>query len=430
MKHPKIRTLIAFLTLLLVSQAQAQINIEITGGTQAALPIAIVPFQLRQGPAPATDAAEVIGSDLRRSGMFELIPSADFLAHPSRFEDVQFQNWRALGADNLVIGSIERLSNGQYELRVELLDVYKSARLFGKRYRVREEALRTLAHNISDLIYEEVTGQPGAFNTQIAYVGVSQKNGEPQYHLMLADADGARPQVILNSPQPLMSPTWSPDRKQLAYVSFEDRRSAIYVQTVATGERRRVASFPGINGAPAWSPDGRRLALTLSKDGNADIYVLDLQTQALTQLTRHWSIDTEPDWAPDGRSIVFTSDRGGRPQIYQVSTRGGEPKRLTYEGRYNAHPAYSPDGTQLAMVHQDDNGFRIAVLDLETEQLTVLTDGPLDESPSFSANGAMIVYAGNRGGKSVLSTVSVFGRADEVLQQYRHPVREPAWSPR
>lgn len=416
---------------LLASGAQAQIKIEINRGAEGALPIAVVPFQLTGNIAPPPeDVAGIITNDLRRSGKFEPLPGQDMLSRPARFEDVQFPQWRALGIDNLVVGSIEQVGVSEYDIQFELLDVYKSSRLLGKRYRVSANSLRPLAHNIADLIYETLTGQPGAFNTQILYVSVSEAAGGRQYQLVLADADGERPQVILTSPQPLMSPAWSPDRQRIAYVSFEGQRSEIYVQTVSTGQRRKVASFPGINGAPAWAPDGRRLALTLSKDGNPDIYVLDVDSGSLQQVTRHWAIDTEPTWTPDGRSIVFTSDRGGKPQIYRVGASGGDPERLTFEGSYNANPDVSADGRFLAMVHRTDSGYHIAVQDLQTKQLRVLTKGSQDESPSFSPNGAMIMYASSNGGSSRLSTVSVYGRADMPLTVFRHAVREPAWSPR
>ena len=409
--------------------AQAQIQIEITSGAEGALPIAIIPF-VAEGGTPPEDVAGIVTNDLRRSGKFDPLPGEDLIARPTRFDDVQFPTWRALGVDSLVLGGVRRIDAQNYEVRFELVDIYAGRRLLGKRYRVPAGQLRQLAHNISDLIHESLTGQPGAANTQILYVQVEPKGEDKIHRLILADADGERPQVILTSPQPLMSPSWSPDRRQIAYVSFEGKRSEIYVQTVASGQREKVASFPGINGAPVWSPDSRRLALTLSKDGNPDIYVLDLASRQLRQITRHWAIDTEPTWSPDGRHIAFTSDRGGRPQIYRAPANGGDAERITFEGSYNASPDYSPDGRMMAMVHRDDRGFRIAVLDLQTQQLRVLTDGPLDEAPSFAPNSGMLAYAASQGGQSRLSTISVYGRANFALGAPRFPVREPAWSPR
>ena len=411
--------------------SQAQINIEITSGAEGALPIAIIPFTLDgNSGAPPEDVAGIITNNLRRSGKFEPLAGRDMLARPSRMEEVQFPQWRALGVDNLVVGGVQQVGPQEYEVRFELLDVYQGNRLLGKRYRVQAASLRPLAHNISDLIYETLTGQPGGFNSQILYVAVTEKAGAKNYQLVLADADAERQQVILHSRKPLMSPAWSPDRKQIAYVSFEDERPQIWVQTVATGQRRKVAAYPGINSAPSWAPDGRRLAVTLSKGGNPDIYILDLGNGSLRQVTNHWGIDTEPTWTPDGRSIVFTSDRGGRPQIYRVSANGGEPERLTFEGSYNAHPSLSPDGRFLATVHRAGGGFQIAVHDLQTRQVRTLTNGPQDESPNFSPNGAMIIYTGTTGGRSHLFTVSLYGRANAPLSLFPMPVQEPAWSPR
>ncbi|KAB7628282.1 Tol-Pal system beta propeller repeat protein TolB [Alkalilimnicola sp. S0819] len=413
----------------LCSASAQALEIRITGGSEGALPIAIVPFGV-EGTAPEENLAAIIRGNLERSGRFEPLPSSDFLERPQRLEDVTFPNWRAIGADNLLIGRLRELNGGRYELTYELLDSYRGERLGGKRYRVEPQALRTLAHRISDDIYATLIGRPGVFGTQIAYIAVEEANDTRLHKLMLADADGHRPQTILTSAAPLMSPAWSADRGRIAYVSFEGRRSEIYVQTVATGERRKVASFAGINGAPAWSPDGRHLAIASSRDGNADIFVLDLASGQSRPLTRHYGIDTEPTWTPDGKHILFTSDRGGRPQIYRVPVAGGKAERVSFEGDYNAAPDLSPDGRLLTMVHRGGKGgFRIAVQDLETGQLRVLTDGPLDESPSFAGNGDLIVYGQSINGRRQLATVSVHGRADQPLRLAPHTLREPAWGP-
>jgi TolB protein len=419
----------------MMQAAAAPITVEINRGVEAAIPIAVVPFRVTANAAPPPqDVAGIITDDLRRSGTFEPIATSDMLSRPARLEDVQFQQWRALGVDHLVVGSVQPLGADVYKLQVELLDVYRNSRLLEKAYRVPASALRDLGHNLSDLIYQAITGEPGAFNTKILYVTEFKDAGERKYRLIHADADGERPQALLTSSEPIMSPTWSADRQQVAYVSFEDGRAEVWVQPVYTTQRpvprRKVASFPGLNSAPAWAPDGRRLALTLSKGGNPDIYVLDLDTGHLTQVTRHWAIDTAPVWTPDGRAVIFVSERAGGAQIYRVPAGGGEPERLTFTGRYNAAPDISPDGKQLAMVHRADGGDRIAVLDLETEQLRVLTQGPLDESPSFAPNGAMLIYASNRGGAARLATVSLYGRADQPLALTHGVARSPAWSPR
>jgi len=415
----------------LAGSAQAQVTIQITGGAEGALPIAVVPFQLEEGAQnPPEDVAGIIRNDLHRTGQFKPLPTEDYIAKPSRFTDVNLQNWRALGADYLVIGGVEAADGGGYVVRFELVDVYQGRRIAGKRYRVKGPAMRTLAHSISDVIYEKLTGQPGAFNTQIAYVSVSGQDQHKTFRLVVAQSDAHNPQTVLTSDQPIMSPTWSPDRKRIAYVSFENRRSEVFVQEVATGKRQKVAHFKGINSAPAWSPDGSKLAVTLSKGGNADIYLVDLASGDTRQLTSNWSIDTEPVWGPDGSTLYFTSDRGGSPQIYKLTVGSGNPQRVTFDGDYNAAPDISPDGHWLAMVHRDKKGFRIAVQNLQSDTVRVVTDGPLDESPSFAPNGSMLLFASTTGdGHTELATVSVFGRARMALGVFTHDVREPAWSP-
>jgi len=410
--------------------ASAQIRLTITGGTEKAVPIAVVPFRVQDGlSAPDTDIAAVVRSDLHRTGLFDPLPPENFVSRPARSEDVRYQNWRALGADNLVVGSIGSAPNGGVDVRFELMDVYGSKVIVGKRYTAGRDAMRQVAHSISDDIYKALVGRSGAFNTNLLYIQVQGQGDQKRFELKYADADGYKPQTILTSRLPLMSPAWGPQRKRIAYVSFEEHRSEIYVQNVSTGKRHKVASFKGINGAPAFSPDGRRLAMTLSRDGNPDIYILDLDTGKTQRVTTHYGIDTEPVWTPDGRSIVFTSDRAGGPQIYRVPVNGGTPKRLTFDGSYNASPSLSSKGRLLAMVHRDDSGFHIAVMDLKSGLTRVLTHGNLDESPSFSPNGAMVVYTRAVSNGTQLATVSVHGRADQTLREVKGDVREPAWSP-
>ncbi|MCG5547040.1 Tol-Pal system beta propeller repeat protein TolB [Halorhodospira sp. M39old] len=419
--------------LMLPGQASADdVVIDIIGGIEGATPIAVVPFQRADGADPETGIAPIITANLARTGRFDVLPEDDLVATPGRMEDVRFSTWRAQGVDHLVVGGIDNATDGRYEVRFELLDAFQGQRTDGRRYRAEERHLRTLAHTISDRIYEAITDREGTFTKRIAYVAVEQReDGEGRQHrLVVADSDGHRPQTILTSDEPLLSPAWSPSRDRLAYVSFEGRRSEVFVQEIRTGEREQVASFRGINSAPAWSPDGDRLAVTLSRDGAANIYLIDLASGEVRPVTDHWAIDTEATWGPDGEWIYFTSDRGGRPQIYRTTPDGGETERVTYEGAYNARPSISPDGERMAMVHRHDGQYYIALQDLETEAVQIISDGPADESPSFAPNGDLVIYtAGGTEGQR-LATASVIGGAVAPLESTERPdtrVREPAW---
>jgi TolB protein len=312
-----------------------------------------------------------------------------------------------------------------------LFDVLRGEQLIGYRLEAPEAELRAAAHRVADMVFERLTGIPGVFGTQIAYVSEEGAGDARRYRLVVSDADGANPRIIADSPRPLMSPTWSPDGRRLAYVSFEGDQSGIYVQTLRTGTRERVSARAGINGAPAFSPDGRQLALTLSREtGNIDLYLLDLTTQVLNQITNDPAIDTEPVWAPDGRTLYFTSDRAGGPQIYRVAAEvGARAERVTYEGNYNSRARISPDGTRLAVVHQIRGDFRIALVDPATGLTQVLTDGSLDESPAFAPNGAVIIYATRDGRDGVLASVTTDGRIHQRIASVAGDVREPVWSP-
>jgi len=409
----------------------APLTIEITESEMGALPIAVVPFGWQgSGQAPNEDIAAIIDADLKRSGRFKTMPSKDMIAFPHTGTNVDFRDWRVLGMESLVVGQVKPNGVGGYIVRFQLFDVFKGEQLTGYSIPTTARDLRATAHHISDLIYEKLTGQRGAFATRVAYItSIAQTEGKRKIALQVADADGYHPQTIVTSTEPLMSPAWSPDGLKLAYVSFEKGRPSIFVQEVYTGKRQRVASFKGINGAPAWSPDGRKLALTLSKDGNPDIFILDLAKRTLLPLSRHYAIDTEPAWSPDGKYIIWTSDRGGRPQIYRIPSGGGKAERITFEGKYNARASYSPDGKLITMVTQIGQEFRISVLDLASSQLQVLSDGILDESPSFAPNGSMVIYATKIKGQGELAAVSVDGRVKQRLALQAGDVREPAWAP-
>ncbi len=407
---------------------KTELVIEITGGAEAAVPIAVVPFGWSGDGSPPEDIGAIISNNLNRSGQFDLLPQEEFIERPTRREQISFGNWRALGVDHLVIGTVEQ-EGDRFRVSYQLLDVFAGSTLSGRRYSAGRDDLRTAAHVISDEVYEELLGRPGAFNTRIAYVAISDEDDGRRWRLVFADADGHYPESILTSREPIMSPAWSPDGRRLAYVSFEGRRSEIFIQEISTGERERVASFEGINSAPSWSPDGSRLALTLSRDGQADIHVLDIDSGETRRITEHWAIDTEAVWSPDGRHLLFTSDRAGGPQIYRVPARGGEVERLTYEGSYNASPTLSPDGEQLGMVHRGDRGYVIAVQNLDGSDFRILTQGPQDESPSFAPNGALVLYATRENGRAVLGTASLFGDRRQTMSTQGQRIREPAWSP-
>ena len=404
----------------------AEMSIEITEGIESAIPIAIVPFASQGAPL---DLSSVVRSDLQRSGYFNPLNPQNMPSRPSTADAIHFADWKGLGQNYIVIGRVQPNGN-LFNIEVELFDVAKGESLLQYHRSAGVVELRSIAHYISDLIYERLMGKKGIFSGRIAYITSTRQGAQSNHQLMVADSDGANAKAIAISPEPLMSPAWSPDAKKIAYVSFERKNAAIYTQTLTTGDRERVAEFPGINGAPAWSPDGTKLAVTLSKDGSPDIYILDLGSRNVTKLTKNRSIDTEPTWSPDGRNIVFTSDRGGKPQLYVVPTQGGEERRITFSGSYNARASFSPDGKYLTMVHGNGGDYRIGVMDVNSKSISVLTSGPLDESPSFAPNGSMVLYASRKGSTGYLSAVSVDGKMQQKLVFDSTEVREPAWSPK
>ena len=426
-----IRLLLVLLLGMSQGRAQSELEIIIDRGVENALPIAVIPFGWNGAPdTQPIDLHVTVANDLARSGRFATMDEQEMPQQPVEFGHVNFSDWQLLRMENIVIGNLKQTQADNFEIEFRLLDVYKGSQLTGFRIGASRKQLRRTAHRISDIIFEKLTGVRGAFDTRIAYVTVKQNAaGEERHSLQIADADGFNPQVLLESDQSLMSPAWSPDGKYLAYVSFERNNSSVFVQNIRTGERNEVASHRGINSAPAFSPDGGRLALTLSRDGDAEIYVLHLSTSSLQRITRNRAIDTEPNWSPDGSKLVFTSDRGGTPQLYEVDLQGGTPKRLTFEGPYFARPRYSPDGTGITMVHGENGFYRIGYLDLDNGYLSILTNNRLDESPSFSPNGSMIIYATNGRRGSELAAVSADGRVHQRLALQDGEVREPAWGP-
>jgi TolB protein len=407
----------------------AELQITITSGVRDPVPIAVVPFAAPDGVS--VDIAQVVQHDLEGSGRFRALPRGRMPATPTHANEVDAASWKAVGSDYVVVGRVTALDGGNYAIDCELVNTLTGTRLAAQRFNGGPSALRNAAHRVSDVVYQKILGVRGAFATRIAYVTVDGAPPAQHYQLIVADADGANPRTVLESRFPLMSPAWSPDGQWLAYVSFETKHSAVYVQLVRTGERRQVSARAGVNGAPAWSPDGKKLALTLGgSGGNPDIYVLDLATQDLTRITDDPAIDTEPEWAPDGRSLFFTSDRAGSPQIYQIPVQAGaHPKRITFSGNYNARPRVSPDGAQLAMVTLDNGNYRIGVQDLSNGVVRVLSHGHLDESPSFAPNGATLIYSQREGSTGSLATVSTDGLTGLQLKSSEGEVQEPAWGP-
>jgi TolB protein len=425
------RTLGVMLLWLITASANAQLVIEITRGQEDAVPIAIVPFGWESTGAAPFDVAQVVAADLQRSGRFAPLDRKDMIDRPTRGDQIRFQDWRYLKSDFIAVGRLTPEGNDRFAAEFELYNVLTGQRLTGQRLAATSTSMRALAHRVADIIYEQLTGVRGAFSTRIAFISVEGTPPSQRYRLIVADTDGENQQIVANSSEPLMSPSWSPDGQSLAYVSFENKASAIYVQTLRTGERRRVSARSGINGAPAWSPDGSTLALTLSrKDGDVDVYTLKLSSQTLTRMSFDPGIDTEPTWSADGRKLYYMSDRAGGPQVYEVNVdQPNRATRVTFEGGYNARPRLSPDGKQLAVVHSDRGNFRIATVDLTSKAVQVLTQGRQDESPSFAPNGATLIYATQDRGRGVLATVSVDGRVQQKLQASTGDVREPAWSP-
>jgi TolB protein len=416
-----------------VSAAQAVLKIDITEGFEGALPIAVIPFQWSGSEKlPDGDVSAIISSDLARSGKFSPVAEKDLIARPQSFADVHYKTWRIAGMDHIVIGNVSKQLDGTYQVQFRLIDILKAKQVLGYSFTATDSTLRTTAHQISDYIFTHITGLPGAFSTRIAYVTVQRDPASASgttAKLQVSDTDGYNPQTLLTSDQPIMSPAWSPDGSEVAYVSFESGQSEIFTHNIRTGIRKSRSKHAGLNGAPAWSPDGTKLALTLSKDGNSEIYILQLKSGKLQRVTNHWSIDTEAVWTPDGKSVIYTSSRTGKPQLYmQAIAAGSKARRLTFEGRYNASASVSADGRSVAYVHGEGSIYRIAVLDIETKSSRILTDGPLDESPEFAPNNSMILFASKSKQKAVLAAVSVDGRHKQRLAFSDGAVREPSWA--
>ena len=419
------RLIIALLFVLAALPTHALMTIEIVGGASNRIPLAVLPFHNIQPDSPHSSAitsiTDVVTADLGRSGYFTMLPNRDSVS-PADPKNLSLSVWKRVGADAVLVGQVLPAAGNQLEVRFWLLDAVRETQLAAMAYTAPASSLRVVAHKIADQVHEVLLGESGSYSGRIAYI--LKRNG--RYELQVADADSHNAVTITTSPEPLISPAWSPDGKRLAYVSFEDKKPVVYVQTLADGARRAVAKFRGSNSAPAWSPDGRKLAVTLSKDETSQIYMLDLISGEATRFTRGGALDTEPVFSPDGRWLFFTSNRGGTPQIYRASLVDGNINRVTFEGGYNVSPALSQDGKYLAFVHRRESSFHIAVMELGSGQMQVLTDTHYDESPSFAPNDRQILYATLVNGRGVLATVSVDGKIRQRLSQ-SGDLREPTW---
>lgn len=413
---------IAWLLLCAAPLAQAQLKIDITGVGQNQIAFSAAAFT--GNPGLPEDIKTIVENDLVRSGYFKAIKTASNMAMDENTL-IDPSAWKTIGVDSLLVGSVRKLPNGQLEVRFNLHDTVQQKSLGRFSYTINPSALRLTAHKIADYVYEKLLGEPGVFATRLAYV---EKSGA-QHRLVVADSDGANAQVALASKEPIISPSWSPDGSQLAYVSFETKKPVVFVHTLATGRRKTVANFKGSNSAPAWSPNAQQMAVVLTKDNGSQIYTMNTDGSNLRKLTSTGTINTEPTYSRDGKSIYFTSDRSGGPQIYRMNNDGSNASRVTFEGSYNISPRISPDGKTLTYVARRDGKFKIAVLDLASGSEMLVTNTSFDESPSFAPNSRFILYATRTGGKGVLAMVSADGRVRNELTSSNSNITEPTWGP-
>lgn len=416
---------------LVAGTVQAADPLVISSGTDRATPIAVVPFGWQGGSVLPEDMAEIIGNDLRNSGVFEPIPRQNMISLPTQATEVIYRDWQALGAQYVLVGSIVP-NAGRLQIQFALFNVTTQQQVMTGSVGGGVDQLRDMAHHIADQSFEKLTGVKGAFSTRMLYVTAERfAVNNTRYTLQRSDYDGARAVTLLQSREPILSPSFAPDGRRIAYVSFEQKRPRIFVQHIDTGRREQITNFEGLNGAPAWSPDGSRLAFVLSRDGNPEIYVMDMGSRQIRRVTNQPSIDTEPFWGKDGQTLYFTSDRSGKPQIYKTNINGGSAERVTFIGNYNANPKLSADEKTLVMIHRQDGYtvFKVAAQDLQRGNLRILSDTSLDESPTVAPNGTMVIYATRQQGRGVLMLASTNGRVRLPLPTAQGEVREPSWSP-
>ena len=422
-KHLLCLTILTALSPAFATQAYAQLHLEIAKAPEEAPKIAIIPFNNDQSIYP------IVENDLNRSGKFS--SASKNLPATASMNSPNAEAWKAAGVPYVVTGTVKATDNGSFEVHYQLYDVEKQQYLLNELLTVPASRIRQAGHMISDAIYQALTGIAGDFSGRIAYVLRNPATPEQRYTLQIADTDGEQPKTILTSRDPILSPAWTPDAKKIAYVSFETKRPAIYVQDLATGKREKLASFRGLNGAPSFSPDGKSMLFTASMHGNPEVYQMNLDTRELQRMTNDSAIDTEARYAPDGKSFIFTSDRGGSPQIYSYNFASGTSKRLTFRGAFNARGTLSADGKKVALVHRPSgSNYKVAIQDINTGIINILTPTSLDESPSFSPNGQMVVYATREGNRGLLSIMSLDGRFRMNLPSEQGEVREPAWAPK
>nr|WP_288466119.1 Tol-Pal system beta propeller repeat protein TolB [uncultured Pseudomonas sp.] len=416
---------------MLVGTVQAADPLVISTGTDRATPIAVVPFGWQGGNVLPEDISTIVGNDLRNTGVFEPIPRQNMISLPTQASEVIFRDWKALGAQYVLVGNI--VPNGaRLQVQYALFNVATEQQVMTGTVGGGTDQLRDMAHYIADQSFEKLTGVKGAFSTRMLYVTAERFGvNNTRYTLQRSDYDGARAVTLLQSREPILSPSFASDGKRIAYVSFEQKRPRIFVQNVDTGRREQITNFEGLNGAPAWSPDGSKLAFTLSRDGNPEIYVMDMGSRNLRRITNNSAIDTEPFWGKDGQTIYFTSDRSGKPQIYKTNANGGGAERVTFVGNYNANPKLSADEKTLVMVHRQEGftNFQIAAQDLQRGSVRVLSNTSLNDSPTVAPNGTMLIYATRQQDRGVLMLVSINGRVRIPIPTAQGDVREPSWSP-
>jgi TolB protein len=415
--------------------ALAQVEVDITGDEGLRIPITILKFE-GEGP-DELNVSDIIRDDLAKTGLFSVGGGNDSWGVVSDVDLDSYPKWKEREVRNLVVAKAEIAKDGLLEVRLKLFDVPNESHIFTLTIAKKPEKIRQIAHEFSDFIYKKLTGGRGIFQTKIAFV----KRYENSFSLYLSDYDGFNAIELFTSREPIMSPVWSPDGRSLAFVTFLNRRPAVYtlklnkkgngvdVPATVIGPFGGGKSTPASNSAPAWSNDGRSIAISIAEGGVSDIHLVSLDDLSMAPLTDSRSIDTEVSFSADGKSILFTSDRGGNPQIYRATVDGKYPKRVSFAGRYNASPRFSPDGMFFAFIHYDRGMFNVAVQDIESGVVQILSSGQLDQSPSVSPNGKMIVYASERNGRGILRFVSRNGRAKAFFEIPNGDVREPAWRP-